>query len=95
VAVEAIEGTDATIRRAGQLAGPGVVVVKGARLGQDRRFDLPSVGPATITAMVEAGAGCLAVEAGVTLILDRDAMRDAADRAGVACLGFVPDRFAR
>jgi len=92
VAVEAVEGTDATIRRAGELAGPGAVVVKGARAGQDRRFDLPAVGPGTIAAMVEAGARCLAVEAGVTLILDREGTRDAADRAGIAWTAFPPDR---
>ncbi|MFO0689265.1 MAG: UDP-2,3-diacylglucosamine diphosphatase LpxI [Myxococcota bacterium] len=92
VAVEAVEGTDATIRRAGSLAGPGAVVVKAARPGQDRRFDLPAVGPGTIAAMVEAGARCLAVEAGVTLILDREAARDAADRAGIAWIAFSPDR---
>lgn len=92
VAVEALEGTDAAIRRAGALAGPGTVVVKGERPGQDRRFDLPAIGPGTIAAMVEAGAGCLAVEAGVTLILDRAKTRDAADRAGIALTAFEPDR---
>lgn len=94
VAVEAVEGTDATIRRAGRLAGPGAVVVKGARTDQDRRFDLPAVGPGTIAAMVEAGARCLSVEAGVTLILDREIARDAADRAGIAWTAFDPDRGA-
>lgn len=92
VAVEAVEGTDATIRRAGELAGPGAVVVKGARTGQDRRFDLPAVGPGTIAVMVLAGARCLAVEAGVTLILDRESTRDAADRAGIAWTAFPSDR---
>ena len=67
-------------------------LVKGARAGQDRRFDLPAVGPETIAAMVEAGAGCLAVEATVTLILDRERTQAAADRAGIACAAFVPDR---
>lgn len=92
VAVEAVEGTDETIRRAGRLAGPGTTVVKGARPGQDRRFDLPAVGPDTIAAMVEAGASCLAVEASATLILDREQTQAAAERAGIACTAFAPDR---
>ncbi len=92
VAVEAVEGTDEAIRRAGQLGGPGATVVKGIRSGQDRRFDLPAVGPGTIAAMVEARASCLAVESGVTLILEREAMRARADEAGIACVAFTPDR---
>jgi len=94
VAVEAAEGTDATIRRAGEVAGPGATVVKGLRTGQDRRFDLPAVGPGTIAAMVEAQASCLAVEAGATLVLDLEATRTLADRAGIACTGFAPARVA-
>ena len=94
VAVEGAEGTDATIRRAGEVAGPGATVVKGLRVGQDRRFDLPAVGPGTIAAMVEARASCLAVEAGGTLVLDREATRARADQAGIACTGFRPDRAA-
>lgn len=91
VAVEAAEGTDATIRRAGEVAGPGATVVKGVRPGQDRRFDLPAVGPETIAVMTRAGATCLAVEAGRTLVLDGDETRAAADRAGIACTSFVPE----
>jgi len=99
VAVEAVEGTDETIRRAGRLAGPGATVVKGARSGQDRRFDLPAVGPETIATMVESGARCLAVEAGVTLLLERASTRARADAAGIALEGFpaaavAPDRAA-
>ncbi|MEZ4333477.1 MAG: UDP-2,3-diacylglucosamine diphosphatase LpxI [Myxococcota bacterium] len=88
VAVEAIEGTDDAIRRAGRLVGPGAVVVKAGRPGQDRRIDLPAVGPDTIAVMREVGACCLAVEAGLALILERQSTRAAADRAGIACLGF-------
>lgn len=95
VAVEAVEGTDEAIRRAGRLAGPGCVVVKGRRAGQDPRFDLPAVGPGTIAAMVEAGARCLAVEAGATLLLDREALRSAADRADVACTAFCVEPLDR
>ena len=94
VAVEGAEGTDAAIRRAGDVAGAGATVVKGLRPDQDRRFDLPAVGPGTIAAMVEAHARCLAVEAGATLILDRPAARAGADQAGIACIGFAPDRVA-
>ena len=91
VAVEAVEGTDETIRRAGRLAGPGTTVVKGARPGQDRRFDLPAVGPDTIAAMVDAGSSCLAVEAAVTLLLERERTQAAAERASIACTAFALD----
>ncbi|MEW6046597.1 MAG: LpxI family protein, partial [Bacillota bacterium] len=85
VAVEtAVEGTDATIRRAGRLGGPGSVVVKASRPDQDPRFDTPVVGPDTIRAMKAAGASCLAIEAGRCLVLHREAVVRAADRAGIA-----------
>jgi len=87
VAVEAMEGTDAVIRRAGQLAGPGVSVVKVAKPGQDMRFDVPVVGLATIAAMSEAGAAVLSVDAGRTLMLDGEAIVAAADRGGISILG--------
>jgi hypothetical protein len=84
VAVEGIEGTDATILRAGTLARGDLVVVKACKPTQDTRFDLPAVGVQTIHTMVEAGARVLAVEAGRTVMLDRDALVAAADAAGVA-----------
>ena len=87
IAVEAIEGTDDTIRRGGRLAGQGAVVVKVCKPGQDLRFDLPAVGKGTIEAMREVEAGVLAVEAGKTLIFDRDEMLALADRAGIAVWG--------
>lgn len=87
VAVEALEGTDATILRAGQLAGAGGVVVKTASPTQDRRFDLPIVGPDTITAMAAAGASCLAVEAGSTLLLDRERLLADANANGLTLVG--------
>jgi hypothetical protein len=87
VAVEAMEGTDAAIGRAGQLAGEGAVVVKVAKPSQDMRFDVPVVGVATIEAMKRAGAGVLSVDAGKTLILDGDAVTAAADEAGIAVVG--------
>lgn len=72
VAVEAIEGTDQTILRAGELAGRGTVVVKVAKPRQDFRFDVPTVGPETIRSLVSAGSSALAVEAGKTLIVRKD-----------------------
>jgi DUF1009 family protein len=92
LAVEAAEGTDAVIRRAGAIAA-GAVVVKVARPGQDPRFDLPALGPATLAAMREARASALCFEAGWTLVLERDALAAAADAAGIAVFGVraVPD----
>ncbi len=72
VAIEAMEGTDATIKRAGELANGKLTVVKVAKPYQDMRFDVPVVGVPTIEAMVAAGATCLSITAGKTLIFDRD-----------------------
>jgi DUF1009 family protein len=87
VAVEAMEGTDATIDRAGRLAGPGTRVVKVAKPGQDMRFDVPVVGVATIHAMQAAGADAISIDAGKTLILDGEAFIHAADAAGIVVVG--------
>jgi DUF1009 family protein len=87
VALEAMEGTDEVIRRAGRIAGPGTVVVKVAKPRQDMRFDVPVVGLRTLEAMREAGARTLAVEAGRTLLLDRSAFIAAADAASLAVWG--------
>jgi DUF1009 family protein len=88
VAVEAMEGTDATIARAGLLAGAGTVVVKVAKPQQDMRFDVPVVGVPTIAAMRAAGATALSVDAGKTLLIDGPtAMIAAADAAGIAIVG--------
>ncbi|MBI4870489.1 MAG: UDP-2,3-diacylglucosamine diphosphatase LpxI [Candidatus Riflebacteria bacterium] len=84
VAVEAIEGTDATIARAGACCGPGTVVVKVSGPSQDTRFDLPVVGPMTIAALAGARASVLAVEAGRTVVLDRAEVVLLADEAGIA-----------
>ncbi len=89
LAVEAIEGTDAAIRRAGTIA-PGACVIKLAKPQQDPRFDVPAVGPGTVAALVEARARVLAVEAGHTLVLERQAMVEAADSHGIALLGIAP-----
>ena len=88
LAVEAIEGTDETIRRGGRLGGAGVTVIKAARPGQDRRFDLPVVGPDTIATLGEVGARALAVEAGSVLLLEGPAVVEEADRRGIAIWGF-------
>ena len=87
VAVEAMEGTDAVIARAGQLAGAGVVVVKVAKPNQDMRFDVPVVGVSTIAAMQAAGASVLSVDAARTLMIDGDAVVAAANEAGIAIVG--------
>jgi DUF1009 family protein len=84
VAVEAMEGTDETIRRAGRLAKGGLTVVKIAKPGQDMRFDVPVVGVPTIETMLEAGATCLCITAGKTLMFDRDEMIALADKKKIA-----------
>jgi len=98
VAVEAMEGTDATIERAGELMrslaieregeastlSRALTVVKVAKPKQDMRFDVPVIGVKTIETMARAGASCLAVDAGRCLLLDGDATTRAADEAGIA-----------
>jgi len=84
MAVEGIEGTDATIRRAGQLVNGDVVVVKACKPTQDLRFDLPAVGPDTVKTLAEVRGRALAVEAGRTITLDRAEMIAIADAAGIA-----------
>jgi DUF1009 family protein len=87
VAVEAMEGTDEVIGRAGHLAGPGVRVVKVAKPNQDMRFDVPVVGIATIQAMRIAGASALSLDAERTLVLDGDDVFASANEAGIAIVG--------
>ncbi len=84
LAVEAIEGTDEAIRRGGLLGGRGAVVVKVCKPQQDLRFDLPAIGCRTITTMAEVKASCLAVEAGKTIIIDRESVVRDAERAGIS-----------
>jgi DUF1009 family protein len=86
LAVEAVEGTDACIARGGAL-GKGATVVKARKPQQDDRFDAPAVGPRTVEALVAAGCSALAIEAGAALVLDREEMAAAADRAGIAVEG--------
>jgi UDP-2,3-diacylglucosamine hydrolase len=87
VALEAIEGTDATIRRGGSLAGPGAVVVKVSKPDQDLRFDVPAVGLDTMVTMQEAQAAVLAIEAHKTLMFDPQEMLKTAAKAGIAIWG--------
>jgi DUF1009 family protein len=90
VAVEAMEGTDETIARAGRLSGGGFSVVKVAKPNQDMRFDVPVVGVATIEQMRAAGATVLSVDAGKALFVDGDALIHAADAASIAVVGRAP-----
>ena len=87
VAVEAMEGTDEVIGRAGHLAGPGVRIVKVAKPKQDMRFDVPVVGLATVQAMRVAEASVLSIDAARTLMFERDALLASADEAGIAIVG--------
>ena len=87
VAVEAMEGTDAVITRAGKLAGPGVCIVKVAKPSQDMRFDVPVIGLGTVKSMIQSGAVALSVDAGKTLIMDKPETLGAASKAGIAVFG--------
>jgi DUF1009 family protein len=86
LAVEAFEGTDETILRAGRLGGKGAVVVKAAKRGHDMRFDIPVLGLQTLKVLRKIGAAVLAVEAGRTILLERERMITEADRLGLAFL---------
>jgi DUF1009 family protein len=86
LAVEAIEGTDEAIRRGGVLCGQGAVVVKVCKPQQDLRFDLPAIGTQTIRSMAEVKASCLAIEAGKTIILERETVVHDADRADITII---------
>ncbi len=91
MAVEAIEGTDACIRRGGQLGRGGVTVAKSAKPQQDMRFDVPGIGPDTIDSMVDAGAVALVIEAGRTLVVDRDKMVAKADQNEICIVAMSGD----
>lgn len=89
VAVEAMEGTDEVIHRAGELAGPGCVVIKLAKPRQDPRFDVPAVGAGTLTALASARCALLAVEAGKTLIIDKPEFLAASTERGISIYGIT------
>ena len=90
VAVEAMEGTDACVRRAGELARGRLTVVKVAKPNQDMRFDVPVVGVPTVETMRAAGATCLCVTAGKTLMFDREEMIRLADKHSIAIVAAEP-----
>jgi UDP-2,3-diacylglucosamine hydrolase len=95
VAIEAMEGTDETIERAARIAGgQRLVVVKVSKPRQDMRFDVPVIGLPTIEIMRRANATALAIDAGRTLLFDREALLRAADQAGIAIQAFAPDTSA-
>jgi UDP-2,3-diacylglucosamine hydrolase len=92
VAIEAMEGTDETIERAARIAGgQRLVVVKVSKPRQDMRFDVPVVGMKTIEVMRDANATALGIDAGRTLLFDREALIRAADDAGIAIQAFAPE----
>jgi DUF1009 family protein len=91
VAVEAMEGTDETIRRGTRLAGPGAVVVKAIGADNDYRFDVPAIGPSTLAAAAEGRAAVLAVERGRVMLVDREDVIRRAREAGIALIGVDGD----
>jgi len=92
LAVEAIDGTDSTILRGGQLAGEKAIVVKVRKPGQDFRFDLPATGVTTIKNLASVKGTVLAVEAGQSLLFDREEMVQEADKAGIVVVGVTEKR---
>jgi UDP-2,3-diacylglucosamine hydrolase len=88
LAVEALEGTNEAIRRGGIAGGGKAIVVKVSKPDQDMRFDVPVIGVDTIRVAAESKISVIAVEAGRTLLLDREAVMDAANQAGIAIVGF-------
>jgi UDP-2,3-diacylglucosamine hydrolase len=87
IAVEAIEGTDKAVIRAGQIAGRGTVIVKVSKPSQDMRFDVPTVGLGTLKAIKLSGASVLALEAGEVLMLEKEDMIKEADKMGICIAG--------
>lgn len=88
LALEAIDGTNATILRGGKIAGEKAVVVKVSKPDQDLRFDVPSVGPETVNSMIEVKASVLAIEAGKTLIFDKEKMKELADKNRISIVSY-------
>lgn len=86
VAIEAMEGTDRCIRRGGRIVREGAVVVKMSKPQQDQRFDVPVIGPKTIQVMREVKAGCLAVEAQKTLVINQDQCIRLANESGITII---------
>jgi len=91
MAVEAIEGTDEAILRGGSYANGGAIVVKVSKPHQDMRLDVPAIGLMTLDTMIRAGARVLALEAGKSIIIDRQKMIARADEAGITIVGVTPE----
>ncbi len=87
VAVEAVEGTDRTITRGGELGGKGVVVVKFSKRTQDMRFDVPTIGVKTVESMIAVGGRVLAIESGKCLMLNKQSIIELADKHGIVIVG--------
>jgi len=87
VAVEALEGTNDAIKRGGTLAGEGAVMIKVSKPNQDMRFDVPVIGVETVRIAAESGVRVIAVEAGKTLLLERDAVVNLAEAASISIVG--------
>lgn len=89
MAIEAIEGTDACIIRGGKLGGKGVTVAKTAKPTQDIRFDMPAVGPDTMRMMIDAQATALVMEAGRTMLIDKDKVLALMDKHGITVVSMM------
>ncbi len=92
IAIEGIEGTSAAIRRGGELGGAGTIVVKVSKPQQDLRFDVPAVGPDTITVMQEVGANVLALEASKTLMIEKEEVLQRANNYGMCIVALSADQ---
>ena len=95
ITVEGMDGTDAALRRGGEIGGGRVIAIKVAREGHDERFDIPCVGPDTVGVLKEAGVSCLAMEAGKTILLERDSIAREADAAGVTVIALSGQKAPR
>jgi UDP-2,3-diacylglucosamine hydrolase len=91
LALEAIEGTDAAIRRGAQLGGPGAIIFKASKPNQDLRFDVPAIGPGTVELAGELGIAAIGLEAGRTLILERERSLELAALRGIAIVGVAAE----
>jgi DUF1009 family protein len=89
LAVEALEGTDAMLRRGAELGGPGTILVKASKPGQDLRFDVPALGAATLALAAELGVAAIGLEAGRTLLLERPRALELARARGVRVVGLA------
>lgn len=94
IAVEGIDGTNATLERGGKLAGAGAVALKVAKEGHDMRFDIPCIGPKTVETLRGSGIAVLVIEAARSILLDRDAVKQEADEAGLCVVALTVEDVA-